>query len=236
LLVITALLSYLWFKPSKPSDGGNVNNIDPNREALNTRLNNLVNNNIPDNSSDGSDTTVTQLNQYFKSQNNIETKVEEFVEGSSSDLIQTKEAVNSDTYISAIPSILFSSRFFDSFDENGEIKIDKRINQNNQEVIIQQDDSDNIIDTWEKVEVKFLNNNNLNILFGRIAKDSKSIIINTTDNQEINYDLKFDLVNNFTNDNFNWRSRFNSNNQNIEINKIFIKDMTEYIKAIMFNN
>jgi hypothetical protein len=37
-----------------------------------------------------------------------------------------------------------------------------------------------------------------------MSKDSKSILINTTDNQEINYNLSFNLVNNFTNDNFNF--------------------------------
>jgi hypothetical protein len=225
MIIITALLSYFWFKTSKPSAGGNDNinlNQDLNREDLNTRLNNLVNNNvISDSSSEGSDTTITQLSQYFNNDNTIENKVEEFVQGSSN-----SSNINS---VSSIPTILFSSRFFDSFDENGKIKNDKDVKEDIKEEIIdevkiQDDDSENIIDTWNKVEVKFLDNNNLNILFGRMAINSKSVLINTTDNQEIIYDLKFNIINNFTNDNFNWRSNLKFNDQTIKINKIFIKD------------
>lgn len=75
-----------------------------------------------------------------------------------------------------------------------------------------------------KLKLIFLKNDNINILFGRMSKDSKSIIINTTDNQEINYNLSFNVINNFTNDNFNWRSKLISNNSTIEINDIFIQD------------
>ena len=109
----------------------------------------------------------------------------------------------------------------------------EQISQDNQEVIIQQDDSKNIIDTWDKVEVKYLGKNNLNILFGRMAKDSKSILINTTDNQEINYDLKFNIVNNYTNENFNWKSNFIGSN--IEINKIWIRDLNGFNHLIYSN-
>jgi hypothetical protein len=68
-----------------------------------------------------------------------------------------------------------------------------------------------------------------------MSKDSKSILINTTDNQEINYNLSFNLVNNFTNDNFNWRSNLNSNNSNIRINKIFIQDLNN-IHHLVYSN
>jgi hypothetical protein len=58
-----------------------------------------------------------------------------------------------------------------------------------------------------------------------MSKDSKSILINTTNNQEINYNLSFNLVNNFTNDNFNWRSKLILHDLTIEINEIFIQDL-----------
>lgn len=219
ILIIGGLLGYFWFKSSKPDTGGNVNITDLNRDELQDRLQRLLqDNNISDNSSDGSDKTVTQqLIQYFP-----EPKGEEFVQGNSTDSIQTRKIINT-----SLPSILFSSNFFDRVNED--IKIDdkttKEDNQEeDQEIIIQEDDSINIIDTWEKVEVKFLNDDILNILFGRMSKDSKTILIKTTNNQEINYNLSFNLVNNFTNDNFNWRSKLDSKNSTIDINEIFILD------------
>ena len=116
---------------------------------------------------------------------------------------------------------------------------DKTNNEDNQEepheVKIQEDDSTNIINSWEKVEVKILDENIINILFGRMSKNSKSILINTTDNQEINYDLKFNLVNNFTNDNFNWRSNLKFNKKTIKIKEIFIIDYNNNFHLIHFN-
>jgi hypothetical protein len=186
-------------------------------------LKNLFENkNISDNSSDGSDKTVTQqLNKYLPETK--ETKVKEFVQGNSTNSIQTRDITET-----SIPSVLFSSNFFDKLDEDIQLD-DKTIKENDkeedpQEIIIQEDDSINIIDTWDKVEVNIFKNDNINILFGRMSKDSKSIIINTTDNQEINYNLSFNVINNFTNDNFNWRSKLISNNSTIEINDIFIQD------------
>jgi hypothetical protein len=68
-----------------------------------------------------------------------------------------------------------------------------------------------------------------------MSKNSKSILINTTDNQEINYDLKFNLVNNFTNDNFNWRSNLKFNKKTIKIKEIFIIDYNNNFHLIHFN-
>jgi hypothetical protein len=69
-----------------------------------------------------------------------------------------------------------------------------------------------------------------------MSKNSKSILISTNNNQEISYDLSFNLVNNFTNDNFNWRSKLNSNNPSIKINRIFIKDLNGNSHLIYSND
>lgn len=230
ILIIGGLLYYFWFKPSKPDTGGNVieNNNDLNdlnKEELKSRLQNLFKNkNISDNSSDGSDKTITQqLNEFLP-----ESTDEEFVQGNSTNSIQTKDLIKT-----PLPAILFSSNFFNNLNEDIKLE-DKTIKDQNdsqdkeedpQEIIIQKDDSINIIDTWDKVEVNFLNDDIVNILFGRMSKDSKSILINTTNNQEINYNLSFNLVNNFTNDNFNWRSKLILHDLTIEINEIFIQDL-----------
>lgn len=115
-------------------------------------LKNLFENkNISDNSSDGSDKTVTQqLNKYLPETK--ETKVKEFVQGNSTNSIQTRDITET-----SIPSVLFSSNFFDKLDEDIQLD-DKTIKENDkeedpQEIIIQEDDSINIIDTWDKVEV-----------------------------------------------------------------------------------
>jgi hypothetical protein len=69
-----------------------------------------------------------------------------------------------------------------------------------------------------------------------MSKNSKSILISTNNNQEISYYLSFNLVNNFTNDNFNWRSKLNSNNPSIKINRIFIKDLNGNSHLIYSND
>jgi len=222
ILIISGLFLYLGLKPSRPSNGDNVGNL--NREQLQDRLQKLLDNKpISDNTSEGSDLTVTQVNNYFNEDNLPE--VNEFIQGSSTDL--NSRGIDDYTSRSIIPKILLSSRFLEAF--NSEQSTKEEILQDKEddthEVKIQEDDSDNIIDTWDKVEVKFLNKDNLNILFGRMSKDSKSILINTSNNQEIIYDLSFDLVNNYTNDNFNWRTKLNSNESTIKINKIMIVDL-----------
>jgi hypothetical protein len=240
ILIIGGLFCYFWFKPSKPDTGGNVienindlNKLD--REELESRLQKLFEEKtLSDNSSDVSDKTVTQqLNQYLP-EINSETKVEEFIQGNSTDSFQTRDISNTQ-----LPSILFSSSFLNQSDDDIKLE-DKTTNEDNQEepqeVKIQEDDSTNIIDTWEKVEVKFLDENFVNILFGKMSKDSKSILINTTDNQNINYNLSFNLVNNFTNDNFNWRSKLKEINSTIEINEIFIQDLNNVHHLIYSKN
>jgi hypothetical protein len=244
ILIIGGLFCYFWFKPSKPDTGGNVidndvignindlNNL--NREQLQSRLQKLFEENISDNSSDVSDKTVTQQFNKYLPETKTETKVEEFIQGSSTESIQTRDVSNT-----RLPSILFSSNFFNQLDDDIKLE-DKTTNEDNQEepheVKIQDDDSTNIINTWEKVEVKFLDENFVNILFGRMSKESKSILINTTDKQEINYNLSFNLVNNFTNDNFNWRSKLKEFNSTVEIKEIFIQDLNNIHHLVYSKN
>lgn len=224
-LIISGLFLYFGFNASKPSSGDNFDNL--NREQLQDRLQKLLDKkNISDNASDGSDSTITQVNNYFSKDKLTEDKlpeVNDLVQGSSSDFNYGKFDNNFSSR-STIPTILLASRFLEPLDSEKEIKDDIQ-KQENHEVIIQDDDSENIIDTWDKVEVKFLNGDNLNILFGKMSKDSKSILINTSNNDEIIYDLSFNLINNYTNDNFNWRFGLKSKDPTVKINEIMIKDL-----------
>lgn len=132
----------------------------------------------------------------------------------------------------SLPTFLLSSRFYGNFEDTDIELEDKTKKDEKREIKIQEDDSVDIIDSWEKVKVEFLDDSHLNILFGKMSLNSKAILIQTNDNQEIVYDLDFSSINNFTNDNFNWKSKIKTNNPTIQITEIFIKDLEDKFHLI----